>query len=305
MTDARLLAPDARAVEARHERAALDLARVLPRLTVAAREIAGSVMHGEHGRRRAGTGESFWQFRPFVHGEAAVGIDWRRSARDDRTYVREREWEAAHTVFVWIDRSASMAYLSSLAQVSKLDRALVLGLAAAELLVKGGERVGIPGLVAPMARRTVVNHLAEAMAFEARRPGHVPAELPPAVALPPRSRGLFIGDWLSDPDDVARAIATAAANGATGQLVQVTDPIEETFPFTGHMELSDTDGPARLRLGDAATLRERYVERLAAHRDALRSVARRHGWTFATHRTDGPASAAMLAIAAAFTTGTA
>src|SRR5258708_2025464 len=116
MVDARLLADHQRHVESRHGRGALDLAERLPNLVVSAREIAGSMIHGVHGRRRAGTGESFWQFRPFVHGESASGIDWRRSARDDRTYIREREWEAAHTVWIWIDRSPSMAYVSDLAQ---------------------------------------------------------------------------------------------------------------------------------------------------------------------------------------------
>ena len=103
-----------------------------------------------HGRRRAGIGETFWQFRPFVAGESTTGIDWRRSARDDRIYIREREWEAAHTVAIWIDRSPSMGFISNLALQSKSDRALVLGLAAADLLVRGGERVSLLGLTRPL-----------------------------------------------------------------------------------------------------------------------------------------------------------
>ena len=83
---------------------------------------------------------------PLRAGESAAGIDWRRSARDDRLYIREREWETAHTVAIWIDRSPSMGFISSLARQSKIDRALVLGLAAADLLVRGGERVGLLGL---------------------------------------------------------------------------------------------------------------------------------------------------------------
>jgi uncharacterized protein (DUF58 family) len=302
MADARLLAPDQRHVEPRHGRGAMDLARRLPNLVVSAHEIAGSMMHGMHGRRRAGTGESFWQFRPFVHGESAAGIDWRRSARDDRTYIREREWEAAHTVWVWIDRSPSMAYVSDLAQQPKLDRALVLGLAAADLLVKGGERVGIPGLVRPMARQTIVDHLAEAMMIEMRRADYVPAELPPANPLPPRSRALFIGDWLSDAAAVSRTIVAAAASGAGGHVVMIADPIEETFPFTGHVELSDSDSSAKLRLGEAQHVRKAYMQRLAAHRDGIRTTCRLQGWTFAIHRTDRPASEAMLGIAASFET---
>ena len=125
-------APARRAV-AKPKRA-LTLAHRMPRLVLEARRVAANLAHGIHGRRRAGIGESFWQFRPFVAGEAAQRIDWRRSARDDRLYVREREWETAQTVWLWIDRSASMGYVSDLAQAPKIERAIVLGLALAELL---------------------------------------------------------------------------------------------------------------------------------------------------------------------------
>ena len=111
--------------------------------------VAATLAHGLHGRRRAGPGESFWQFRPFVAGEAASRIDWRRSARDDRLYVREREWEAAHTVWLWIDRSASMGFGSTLAQAPKVERALVLALALGDTFVEAGERVGLEDLGSP------------------------------------------------------------------------------------------------------------------------------------------------------------
>ncbi len=153
--DTWLLAEEDAKTGARHQRGGLDLARRLPSLVVASKEVASTVMYGVHGRRRAGVGETFWQFRPFVWGESTTRIDWRRSARDDRIYVREREWEAAHTIWIWSDRSTSMAYQSSLAQTSKLDRAIVLGLACADLLVRGGERVGIPGLTRAMAARNI------------------------------------------------------------------------------------------------------------------------------------------------------
>src|SRR5262245_36392058 len=76
---------------------ALRLLTAIPRLVLEARRVAASVFHGLHGRRRAGPGENFWQYRRFMSGEPASRVDWRRSGRDDHLYVREREWEAAHT----------------------------------------------------------------------------------------------------------------------------------------------------------------------------------------------------------------
>ncbi len=250
--------------------------------------------HGIHGRRRAGAGEAFWQFRPFSSGESTSGIDWRRSARDDRVYVREREWEAAQTVWLWIDRSPSMAFASRLAPQSKLDRALVLGLAAADLLVRGGERVGLVGATRPVAARDIVERLARALGdagYDAS------AELPRAAPLPARSRALFIGDFLSPAADVASTLAGVSAEGARGHLLLVADPVEEAFPFEGHVELRDSDGPATLRLGDARALRATYLRKLAAHREAVAASCRKLGWSFAVHRTDRPASAALLRLA--------
>ena len=297
MVDVRLLDPKETATGHRQQHGALDLARRLPHLMVAAKDVAATVVHGVHGRKRAGVGETFWQFRPFVHGEAAVGIDWRRSARDDRTYIREREWEAAHTIWIWIDRSPSMHFTSKLAREPKVDRAIVLGLATADLLVRGGERVGLLGLTRALATRGIVERLGEAMlSQETRRPDEARAELPQATALPPRAQAVLIGDLLSPPAEIGVAIETLSGRGARGHVVMVADPVEETFPFTGHTEFLDVDSDARLRVGDAAIFRADYVARLAQHREHVRALCLKHGWSLAIHRTDRPASQALLAL---------
>src|ERR1700704_2720331 len=139
------------------------LSVTMPRLILDARRGAATVIHGLHGRRRAGSGENFWQYRRFMSGEPAHRVDWRRSARDDFLYVREQEWEAAHTVWIWPDRSPSMAFRSPLAVETKMHRALVMALALAEILVQGGERVGVPGLTRPTGARNVVEKISQSM----------------------------------------------------------------------------------------------------------------------------------------------
>lgn len=296
MSDVRLLDRSERRTGLAHQEGALDLARRLPDLIVAAKEVASSVMHGVHGRRRAGIGETFWQFRPFVTGESTAGIDWRRSARDDRLYVREREWEAAHSVFIWMDRSPSMGFVSKLALQSKIERALVLGLAAADLLVRGGERVGVLGLTRAIAARNIVEVFAESLVAEERKPDFVAGELPPGQALDARTQAVLISDFLSDPADLARTVQMLTSRGARAHLVMIADPVEETFPFTGHTEFIDVDSSATLRVGNAEVFRDDYVARLAAHREAVAAAARRRGSTFLLHRTDRPASEALLAL---------
>lgn len=296
MPTVRLFAKNESRAGRRHQDHALELAQRFPGLCTAAKEAAASVMHGVHGRRRAGTGETFWQFRPFVAGEAASRIDWRRSARDDRLYVREREWEAAHTVYIWIDRSASMWFTSSLALQPKIDRALVLGLAAADVLVRGGERAGLLGLTPAFAVRHIVGRFAEVLLAQESAANYVPEELPVQTALPRGAQAILIGDFLADPAKISATVESISARAARGHLIMIADPVEESFPFTGNTEFIDVDSPARLRAGQAETFREEYIRRLGLHREAIAASARSRGWSFMVHRTDQPATGALLAL---------
>src|SRR3954470_2308810 len=157
------------------------LAESMPRLILEARRIAATVIHGLHGRRRAGPGENFWQYRRFLWGEPARRVDWRRSARDDHLYVREQEWEAAHTVWLWPDRSPSMNFSSPMALESKLDRTLLITFALAEVLVQAGERVGMPGLMRPTGSRNVLDKMANAIIHDATERSSLPLAFAPSA----------------------------------------------------------------------------------------------------------------------------
>lgn len=266
------------------------LAASMPRLVLEARRIAATVIHGLHGRRRAGTGENFWQYRRFVSGEAAQRVDWRRSARDDHLYVREQEWEAAHTVWLWPDRSASMAFASKEARDSKLERAVVLTFALAELLVAGGERVGIPGLMRPSASRGIIDRMAQVLLHDVATrdslpPGFVPASLAEVVVL---------SDFWSPLDEIAAMVAGLSASGARGVLLQIVDPAEETFPYSGRVEFNEPEGGGAVVAGRAQNWKDDYTAKLAQHRDGIHAETTRRGWLFSTHRTDRSAAELLL-----------
>ncbi len=196
-------------------------------------------------------------------------IDWRRSASSDHLYVREREWEAAHTVWLWPDLSPSMDFRSHLSTTTKRERAIVLMLAAAELLVRGGERVALLGLTQPTASRKATTRIAEAILAH---------QAAPALQ------------------------ATQAAEGASGALLR-RHPVQR-FPRSDRDQRASTSSARRRRRrrpprpdprpgrGDAAlrrahrvpeprtaanagsptasqSLRARYREQLEAHRAEL------------------------------------
>lgn len=266
------------------------LASSLPRLVLEARQIAANVIHGLHGRRRAGSGESFWQYRRFVSGEPSQRVDWRRSARDDHLYVREQEWEAAHTVWIWPDRSPSMAFASKGARDSKLERALIVTFALAELLVAGGERVGIPGLLNPTGSRSVIDRIAQAMLHdETARPSLPPSFVPSALA-----EIVVLSDFWSPIPEISTMLAGLSASGAHGTMVQVVDPAEETFPYSGRVEFVEPEGGEVITAGRAESWAQDYTTRLALHRDQIRAETNKLDWLFTTHATDRSAAELLL-----------
>ena len=268
------------------------LAESLPRLILEARRIAATVIHGLHGRRRAGPGENFWQYRRFLSGEPARRVDWRRSARDDHLYVREREWEAAHTVWIWVDRSPSMLFSSALAHAPKLERGMIITFALAEILVQAGERVGIPNLMRPTGSRNVLDKLANAIIHDAsERPS-----LPQSFAPSSLAEMVVVSDLWSPTWAVCKTLSALAANGAHGHVVQVVDPAEEAFPYSGRIEFIEPEGAGSITAGRAEAWKQEYETRVARHRAAIRGETDRLGWSFTIHRTDRPAAELLLAL---------
>lgn len=272
------------------------LSEVLAHLSLEARQVAAQVALGIHGRRRPGTGEEFWEFRPFRQGESAARVDWRRSARDDRLYVREREWESASTHWLSLDLSASMRFRSRVAGAAKLHRGAVLALALGDVLVHAGERVGLAGQTPPLASRAVLLRLMEALARQ--EASGTASAFPDTALMRPRDHLVLISDFIAPLEVLERDIARIAHRGLKATLVFVRDPAEETFPFSGEVEFESLETESRWRVGEARDMAQRYRERIIAHAEGLRDLALRHGFGFIRHITDQPPANALLALAA-------
>jgi len=270
----------------------------LPPLLVEAERLIRTMTAGAHGRRRAGPGETFWQYRAAHPGDTLAQIDWRRSARSDRLYVREMEWEAAETVMLWADRSASMGFRSDSAPRSKAERAALLAMALGVLLSRGDERFGLAGTDAepPATGRTQLLRLASILTAEA------PARdygVPPPIFVPRVGHAVFLSDFLGPEPAIREAISAAAGRGISGALVQILDPQEERFPFRGRVRFTAGQSGAEHDTDEAATLAEPYRRRLAELRDRLDRLARLHGWRFIPHSTAESPRRALLSLVTA------
>lgn len=270
------------------------LAAPLPPLLAEARMLARTVLLGAHGRRRAGAGDEFWQYRPAQIGDEARQVDWRRSARSDQHFVREMEWQAAQSVMLWVDGGASMQYASDAAFPTKADRANLLAMAVAILLMDGGERVALAALgTPPRIGETQLLRIAQGLTQEAVRPEY---DAPVLDAMLPRSKALFLSDFLGDIDAIEAALTRAADRGVTGTLVQILDRAEESFPFDGRTIFESVGGGMRHETLRAGALRDRYLERLATRKDRLDRICRATGWRYLCHHTDHPAQSALVWI---------
>ncbi len=278
---------------ARLRQAAEEHAARFPPLLAEAQRLATSVTPGAHGRRREGTGEEFWQFRPAMPGDEWRNIDWRRSARGDSHFIRQHEWQAAQSVLIWVDDGRSMAFSGDPGRrPAKIDRARVLALALAILLLRGGERVGLmDDPTPPRTGRAQLDRLMAGLIGPERDDDHVS---PVAQLFPRGARAVLFSDFLGDTDDVVNTLRQAAGQGVHGALVQLLDPVEEAFPFDGRTTFHSMSGKIRFETLRARGLRESYLDRLAARKDLLASHARRAGWQYLCHHgDDSPLSALM------------
>jgi len=272
------------------------LAATLPPLLVAAERVASTVAQGVHGRRRVGQGETFWQFRRYEFGDSAQSIDWRQSAKTQNLFVRETEWEAAQSVWLWRDDSASMHYHSDRLLPEKIDRAELVLLALMALLVRGGEHVTLLGTgIAPAAGRAAFHRLANLVTRrDAVAHG---ADLPAFETLPRYAQLVLIGDFLSPIADIHKRIGRFAARGNRGHLLQILDPAEHTLPFEGRVRFAGLEDQSETAvIGRVQNVRDQYQGRMNRHRDQLMALTRALGWGYSEHQTDRPPQTPLLAL---------
>lgn len=268
-----------------------DAAARYPALLSEAERIAASVIHGTHGRRQPGSGETFWEYRHHQKEDSAASIDWRRSARSDQYFVRETEWEAANAVYLWRDGQPGMALGSDKAQ-SKRDRAAVCLIAMASLLIRGGERISVLGETGPArSGRKALEICSYTLAMGKGAPASVEAP-----DLPRHSRVILASDFLEPPETWSARLGALKTTGAQGVLLRMIDPAEDDFPFAGRTLFKDPETRGDLLLGRAEQARDTYRTLWDDHGQTLARMARQHGFTLITHRTDRPATQAVMSL---------
>ena len=268
------------------------LAAALPPLLADAEHLAQAVLLGFHGRRRAGMGDEFWQYRPARPGDPSRAIDWRRSARTDMHFVQEKEWQAAQSVFIWLDDSQSMDFTGDKNRAPKGEVGKLLSLALSILLIRGGERVALAALgTPPRSSELQLLRIAQSFAMDKARTDY---GAPEVRNLSPHSRALFISDFLGDLAPLEAQLGKAADRGVRGVIYQILDPTEEAFPFDGRTIFESMGKTLRHETLKAGDLKDRYLERLAERKARLEELAHVTGWQYHCHHTGDSTQSALL-----------
>lgn len=273
------------------------LAAPFPALLVEAERVAAIVAQGAHGRRRAGQGETFWQYRPYDVSDTANSIDWRRTARGQDIYVRDNEWEAAQSVWLWCDDNPGMAWSSSPKLATKSDRAKVLSLALAALLTRSGERCAVMGAQGrPQTGRVGMERVSDALSLG------VGTDTALDHAIPAHARLLLASDFLKPIKTWSKQLSRLASRPASGVLLHIIDPSERDFPYRGRMELRLPGALNELpfMLGRAERAKAEYKSIFNAHIAAMDDLARHLGWPLVRHYTNASPVAALTALYGAF-----
>ena len=267
------------------------LGDALPPLVVRAERIAASVMQGSHGLRRAGVGETFWAYRPYGFGDSTQRIDWRKSAKTDEPFIKDNEWQTANTLWLWVNLGPRMKFMSHLAGEPKQDQAEVMGLALAALSLRAHERVGLLG---SEARASFGRDVLSRIAFTMSKGND--GTMPSPSKLQRRSTALIVSDFLEEPQTLNQKLRMIAESGMRGHLLQVTDPAEESLPYSGRMDFLGLDVRERFKAGKAQSLRDAYVKAFQNQRAEVQSIARKLGFSFHLHHTDQSLSATVLRL---------
>ncbi|MDG2404653.1 MAG: DUF58 domain-containing protein [Paracoccaceae bacterium] len=263
----------------------------MPGLLLRAHQLARGIVMGDHGRRRAGSGDDFWQYRPHYASESHRMIDWRQSAKTDEYYVREQEWKSAQTAQLWVDCGPSMQFSGASSRETKANQARLISLAASILLLRAGERVGLSDTtLAPRRGEQQIDRLAIRLAQS-----HTQDYAAPDIrGLLPHARAIFISDFMAPIKTITSALTRSADQGVSGVLLQIIDPVEAQFPFTGRTVFQSIGGELKHETLKANDLQTRYLDRLETRRTALIDLCRHTGWHYHRNLTDRPAQSALL-----------
>ncbi len=277
-------------------------------LQLTARQVVEGFCSGLHRSPHKGYSVEFKEHRQYVQGDEIRSIDWKVFAKTDRLYIREFEEETNLRSTLVVDCSGSMSYLGSRpGAISKYQYAIRLAASLAYLMIGQQDGVGLAVFDTKVTEflppRSRPSHLQAIFAALLRRPPGGETELGvvlSGLAAQLRRRGLviLISDCFGDIPNLLKSLAHFRHARHEVLVIQVLDPDEVDFPFTGRLRFRDLERIGGFEDVDAASLRLAYRAKFAEFSKELADGCGRARIDVLTMHTDKPFDTALAAYLA-------
>ena len=269
--------------------------------------LARDTFAGEYHSVFKGRGMDFDEVREYVPGDEIRSIDWNVTARTGRPFVKKYTEERELTLLLLVDLSASGHFGSR--RTSKRERAAEIASVLAFSAIRNNDKVGLilftdeveQYLPPNKGRRHVLRVVREILFFEPKRTGtDVVRALRFAHQVVRRQAVAFLlSDFLEpshtdEPSDELRRALELVHRRHDLVALSFSDHREAELPRIGRVTLEDAETGEQVEVDTSDEhVRERFRQRTARRRDALRQTLRGTGIDSLEIDSDRPYLAAL------------
>lgn len=259
-----------------------------------ARFIVEGYMAGEHKSPYRGFAIEFAQHREYAPGDDVRHLDWKVQAKTERYYIKQYEQETNFVAHLLLDGSESMKYGSG--EISKLEYGKVMAACLAYLILHQRDAVALgifdeevqEYLPRSDNRDNLFRIMDRLAGFEPLR-GTRLAPVLHGMAGQIKRKGIVIviSDFFDDEEELLQSVQHLRFKGHEVIMMQVLDPCEIDFPFTGNVEFEGLEDLPLIRTRPSQ-IKKSYHREFEKFRERLRSDVERHQCHFVGVRTDQP-----------------
>lgn len=244
---------------------------------------------GQNKQKTVGLGEDLWQLRLATEYDSHEHIDWRRSARDNKLYIKEYEKETFSKIFLWADLSQSMHFQSKMAHRAKAEHALLLLLTLAEFFTQCQKACDLANLLTNV-QKDGAQKIAQALSHYRKLPKY-----PDLASFRTGGDLIIISDFLHY-DDFFQKLKNIDPMQHTITLIEIIDPAEEHFPYEGAIDFKNFQEKNILTFKNTQAVKKEYLQIYKKRREILQSITQKQGWNYIRSHTDDAVEKTFLSL---------
>lgn len=253
------------------QKIAAELSADSPKIIALSNEIANMILSGLHAKKKSGVGDDFWQYRELGTGETASRIDWRKTAKGDGIFIKEKEAQSPKRFQFWVDNSPKMHYSSQSDVPSKIETASALGIGLFRALYEIEER---PEILGQNKNNVSPNQLLSSF----QRMG----KTNPA---PNKVGDVFLfSDGLNEIKYWQEILSKIKAKNGRLFLIIINDPSEIEFDFQGRI-IFKVEGE-EIQIEDCGAIKNDYLSRIRNHFSQLSEIVKNLDGQIYFHKTN-------------------